>query len=56
MKPMAKKTLIHKCSSLGKNIKVAVFTQVVVCLFKNNSELVDIEARGKIIDSFYDRL
>ena len=52
MKPMAKKTLILKC----KNIKVAALTQDVAYLSKNNSELVDTEARGKITDSFKDRL
>ena len=41
-----------KFTALGVNIKFSALTQVWVCLFKNNSELVDKEARGKITDSF----
>ena len=42
-----------KFSALDANIKVAALTQVEVCLFKTNSELVDMEGRGKITYSFY---
>ena len=56
MKKMAKKTLIMKSSALGENTKVAALTQDVVRLSKNTSELVDMETRSEIIDSFHDRL
>ncbi len=45
-----------KSSALGENIKVASLTQEVVRLLKNTSELVDIETRAGLIDSFYERL
>ena len=45
-----------KFTALGANIKVSTLTQVWVCLFKNNCELVDKEARGKITNSFYNSL
>ena len=52
MKPMAKKTLIMKSSALCENIKVTALTQEVACLSKNTCELVDIETRTDIIDTF----
>ena len=49
---MAKKTLIMKSSALCENIKVTALTQEVACLSKNTCELVDIETRTDIIDTF----
>ena len=56
MKPRAKKTVIMMSSALGENVKVTAHTQEVVPLFKNTSEVVDIETRSQLVDNFYERL
>ena len=56
MKPRAKKTVIMMSSALGENVKVTAHTQEVVPLFKNTSEVMDIETRSQLVDNFYETL
>ena len=55
-KAMAKKTLIHRNSALGENVKVASMTQNLVRRMLNTSEDVDFKERIKVIDEYSDQL